>query len=145
MATFTVDTSAINISDRAIQCIPRDLKKAVDAGGAVARIYIAQEARETFNRNYDADHARGTTAAGTTLKRAAKRADGYAAYVTFNGTRADGWCGTVRRVAEVAFVNEYGAPGKRPGGHPARPFIQKAIDKHESEIVEAIENALPDL
>ena len=142
MAVMSFEASGLLTFEKMLASSSKDIRKACNAGGEVARQKIAEQSRSDFTRGY----SRGTTASNTKLKKAAKQGDGYAAYVTFNGTRNDGWCGTVRRNAEVAFINEFGAPKKKPpaqGGHPARPFIQHALDKYEDQILDAIEKALP--
>lgn len=50
-------------------------------------------------------------------------------YIKPNGTRKDG---NKRRIAEVAFINEYGKSGQ-----PARPFISTANEKSGDAAVEA--------
>lgn len=55
--------------------------------------------------------------------------DGKAIYVYPKGTRRDG---SVRRAAEVAFVNEFGKDGQ-----PGRPFIKTANEKKAEEAVGA--------
>jgi len=51
--------------------------------------------------------------------------------ITFEGTRNDG--NSVRRTAEVAFVNEFGVPGKHM---KARRFISRANEEHADECAE---------
>lgn len=51
---------------------------------------------------------------------------GKAVYVTFNGTQHG------NRVAEIAFVNEYGKQGQ-----PARPFIREANERNADKAVDA--------
>lgn len=62
--------------------------------------------------------------------------------ITFEGTISFGHWGKPVRAAEVAFINEYGAPGRR---FPARPFMLKScveldidgfIDKYLDDLVE---------
>ena len=62
--------------------------------------------------------------------------------ITFKGTISHGHWGKPVRAAEVAFINEYGAPGRR---FPARPFMLKScveldidgfIDKYLDDLVE---------
>lgn len=55
--------------------------------------------------------------------------DGKAVYVYPQGSRSDG---SRRRVAEVAFVNEFGKEGQ-----PGRPFIKTANEKKGDEAVKA--------
>ena len=86
----------------------------------------AAEARAMLSGPYST----GTTAGGVTFDRKlTKTADGKAVYVAIKGTRSDG---NRRRVAEVAFVNEFGK--KR---QPARPFIRVANERAADGAVEA--------
>ncbi len=73
----------------------------------------------------------GTTAQSITYdKKLRQTKDGEPAiYVYPRGTRRDG---NPRRVAEVAFVNEFGKAGQ-----PGRPFINTANEKKADSAVEA--------
>ena len=62
-------------------------------------------------------------------KKLKKTSDGRAIYVYPKGSRSDG---NKRRVAEVAFINEFGKEGQA-----ARPFIKTANEKKGAEAVEA--------
>lgn len=55
--------------------------------------------------------------------------DGGKSFLTFTGSRKRG--NTVTRNAEIAYVNEYGAPKR---GIDARPFILTAMTKDEDAI-----------
>lgn len=52
--------------------------------------------------------------------------------ITFSGSRKRG--GTTTRNAEIAFVNEFGAPKKKL---PAKQWIRSALEKSESRTTEA--------
>lgn len=141
VAQFGFHDGLSSLFDLMESSFARDVCSALNQGADIAKVYIGAQTRSTFNRGY----ARGTTQANMAVSRARKRGDGYAAYVTFNGTRNDGWKGTVRRNAEVAFVNEYGAAHKKYGGsHPARPYVQQALDKCEDKVVNKIREVLID-
>ncbi len=72
----------------------------------------------------------GKTAESITFDKKLKTtADGKAIYVYPKGTRSDG---NKRRVAEVAFINEFGKDGQ-----PGRPFIRTANERKGDEAVEA--------
>lgn len=72
----------------------------------------------------------GKTAESITFDKKLKTTkDGKAIYVYPKGSRSDG---SRRRVAEVAFINEF---GKR--GQPARPFINTATEKSADAATEA--------
>ena len=73
---------------------------------------------------------KGVTARSITFDKKLKvTKDGKAIYVYPKGSRSDG---SRRRVAEVAFVNEFGNEG-----HPARPFINTANARKGDEAVKA--------
>lgn len=75
-------------------------------------------------------HDTGTTAQSITYgKKLKETKDGKAIYVYPKGTRRDG---NSRRVAEVAFVNEFGKEGQ-----PGRPFINTANEKKADAAVDA--------
>lgn len=72
----------------------------------------------------------GKTAESITFdKKLKETSDGKAVYVYLKGSRSDG---SRRRVAEVAFINEF---GKR--GQPARPFIKTATEKSADAATDA--------
>lgn len=72
----------------------------------------------------------GTTAQSITYDKKLKETkDGKAIYVYPQGTRRDG---NSRRVAEVAFVNEFGKAGQ-----PGRPFINTANEKKADSAADA--------
>ena len=62
-------------------------------------------------------------------KKLKETSDGKCIYVYPKGSRSDG---NKRRVAEVAFINEFGKEGQA-----ARPFIKTANEKKGAEAVEA--------
>lgn len=73
---------------------------------------------------------KGITARSITFDKKLKETkDGKAIYVYPQGSRSDG---SRRRVAEVAFVNEFGKEGQ-----PARPFIGTANARKGDEAVQA--------
>ena len=75
---------------------------------------------------------KGITAGSITFDKKLKATkDGKAIYVYPQGSRSDG---SRRRVAEVAFINEFGKKGQ-----PARPFIGTANARKGDEAVQAAE------
>ena len=68
----------------------------------------------------------GDVAKGASLGKPKKTFDGKCVYVSFKGT-AHG-----NRVAEIAFINEFGKKNQ-----PPRPFISTANEKHAEAAVEA--------
>lgn len=75
-------------------------------------------------------YSTGTTAGSVTFDRKLKKSGSEKAiYIYPKGTRSDG---NRRRVAEVAFINEFGKKGQ-----PARPFIQAANERSADSAAEA--------
>lgn len=112
---------------KAIGSIPLTVtKRAVSAMGAVAASSIKTEGeamgvRDPESGEHILDHI--------SVSKPIKRDDGVKAFVTFTGTRQRG--NTKTRNAEIAYINEYGAPRR---GIPARPFISTGMARHEDEI-----------
>ncbi len=69
---------------------------------------------------------RGGVAAGIALGKFKRNAGNATMYVTFEGSQHD------NRVAEIAFINEFGKHGQ-----PPRQFIRVANEKNASEAVDA--------
>lgn len=69
---------------------------------------------------------KGAVAGAVTKNRPVATADGRKMYLTFKGTQHG------NRIAEIAFVNEYGKKNQ-----PARPFIKTALETHADEAVDA--------
>ena len=65
--------------------------------------------------------------------------DGGKAFITFTGSRTRG--STATRNAEIAYINEYGAPHR---GIRARPFILAGMTKNESAIAAPAETVIGD-
>ena len=85
---------------------------------------ISKEQKTAFSSAYSKGYSKGITARSVSYsKKLKKTSDGRAIYVYPKGTRNDG---NKRRVAEVAFINEYGA-AKR--GIPKRLTIRAANEK----------------
>ena len=59
--------------------------------------------------------------------------------ITFEGTQHPGWGKNPVRNNEVAFVNEYGAPGRSMN---ARPFMLKSCVELRSDEIEALEKLI---
>lgn len=73
----------------------------------------------------------GETERSITIKKAKRAGSSMSSRITFDGTRTDG-----KRAAEIAFINEYGVPGKEI---KARYFIRKAIDDKGDEALDKAE------
>lgn len=69
---------------------------------------------------------KGAVAAGITKNKPVAASDGRKLYLTFNGTQHG------NRIAEIAFVNEYGKKNQ-----PPRPFIKTALETHATEATDA--------
>ncbi|MEG0913704.1 MAG: hypothetical protein RSG53_08865 [Oscillospiraceae bacterium] len=69
---------------------------------------------------------KGAIAAAVTKNRPVATSDGRKMYLTFNGSQHG------NRIAEIAFVNEYGKKSQQD-----RPFIKTALETHADEAVEA--------
>ncbi len=78
----------------------------------------------------------GATERSIKIKKAKRIGKSMSARITFDGTRPDG-----KRAAEIAFINEYGVPGK---GIRGRMFIQKAIDSKGDEALDKAEKIFRD-
>ncbi len=92
------------------------------SGGEVIRKAESQTAAEMLQGPY----YKGAVAASVTLGKPRKLKNGRCVYVTFNGTQHG------NRVAEIAFVNEFGKKSQ-----PARPFIKTAVESKAEEAEEA--------
>lgn len=94
---------------------------------AEAEVIAAAQAAEAKSMGvYDT----GKTAQSITYdKKLKETSDGKCIYVYPKGSRSDG---NKRRVAEVAFINEFGKEGQ-----PARPFIKTANEKSADAAVDA--------
>ena len=124
MASFSssgIDRYALDLEELA--ALPGSvLDEMVLAEGEIIRKGQAHEAEAMLQGPYYA----GDVAKGARVGKPKKTRDGRAVYVTFNGT-AHGV-----RVAEIAFVNEFGKKNQ-----PARPFIATANEKNAEAAVEA--------
>lgn len=124
MAIFTtsgIDRYALSLEE--LENIPGSvIEEMVVAEGEVIRKGQAEEAAAMLQGPYYA----GDVAAGTTVGKAKKTDDGKCVYVTFDGIKHG------NRVAEIAFINEFGKKNQ-----PPRPFISTANEKHADEAVEA--------
>lgn len=93
---------------------------------------VAAEQKAALSTAYHGKYTKGITARSVKYSKKLKETkDGKAIYVYPQGTRTDG---NKRRVAEVAFINEYGA-SKR--GIPRRLTIRTANEKAAPAAAEA--------
>ena len=120
-STSGIDRYALSLDE--LWHIPKSvIEEMVLAEGAVIRKGQAEEAAAMLQGPYYA----GDVAKGASLGKPKKTADGKCVYVSFKGT-AHG-----NRVAEIAFINEFGKKNQ-----PPRPFISTANEKHAEAAVEA--------
>lgn len=92
--------------------------------------------RKEIERRWSGPDSLGISAESVKKGEVKKSRDGYSIYIYPQGSRKRG--GTSTRNAEIAFINEYGAPGRHI---TARPAIGTANKKKEKEAVEAGERA----
>lgn len=90
--------------------------------------------QEEIRRQWNGPHSLGISAKSIKKGKTKKEKDGRSISVYPQGARKRG--GRTTRNAEIAFINEYGAPGRHIA---ARPAIDTANKKKESEAVEAAE------
>ena len=98
---------------------------------AEADVVIPAQRSEIENR-WSGPYSIGISANSVKKGDVKKLPDGGAIYIYPQGTRERG--GKSVRNAEIAFINEYGAPGR---GIAARPAISTATAKSEDRAVEA--------
>ena len=98
---------------------------------AEAEVITAAQ-REEIEKQWRGPHSLGISAKSIKKGKVKKDKDGRSVSVYPQGTRKRR--GRTTRNAEIAFINEYGAPGR---GITARPAIDAANKKKESEAVDA--------
>ena len=98
---------------------------------AEAEVITAAQ-REEIEKQWRGPHSLGISAKSIKKGKVKKDKDGRSVSVYPQGTRKRR--GRSTRNAEIAFINEYGAPGR---GITARPAIDAANKKKESEAVDA--------
>jgi hypothetical protein len=147
MATMTVngiDEFRLAISD--ISSLPDGvLDDMINAQANIVKPAIVASARTVLKESYinsksgkpggGGKYSKGVVAGSVTQTKPKRTSDGKRAYLTFNGMRGKS------RVAEIAFINEYGANRR---GIPARPFMRSAIAASEDKAVEAGAKVLDD-
>lgn len=99
--------------------------------GAEADV-IVQAQREEIGRQWKGPYSEGISAGAVKKGKVKEGQAGRSITVSPQGSRKRG--GKSVRNAEIAFINEYGAPGR---GIAARPAIAAANAKAEEEAVEA--------
>lgn len=98
---------------------------------AEAEVVVAEQ-KAALSTAYHGKYTKGITARSVKYSKKLKKSkDGKAIYVYPQGTRTDG---NKRRVAEVAFINEYGTKKR---GIPRRLTIRTANAKAEQAAAEA--------
>lgn len=97
---------------------------------------IADAQQSEIQRQWRGPYSLGISARAIKKGKVKKNRDGRSLSIYPQGTRKRG--GKSTRNAEIAFINEYGAPGR---GIAARPAIGTATAKNEQAAVEAGERA----
>ena len=122
---------------RAIESIPWKItKEAVDAMGAAAAEKVRETGLAMGVRDPESSvHILDNVGHSKPLQ----TEDGGKSFITIKGSRMRGNKKT--RNAEIAFVNEFGAPKR---GIRARPFILRAMTVHEEEIAAPAEEIIGD-
>lgn len=90
--------------------------------------------REEIERRWNGPYSEGISAKCVKKGKVKKNRDGRSLSIYPQGTRRRGKSKKSTRNAEIAFINEYGAPWR---GIEARPAIGTANAKKEQEAVEA--------
>jgi 1-acyl-sn-glycerol-3-phosphate acyltransferase len=93
---------------------------------------IVQAQRAEIEKQWSGPHSLGISSKSVKKGKAKKERDGRSISVYPKGTRKRG--GQTTRNAEIAFINECGAPGRHIA---ARPAIDAANKKKEKEAVDA--------
>lgn len=88
--------------------------------------------REEIEKRWSGPHSLGISSKSVKKGKVKKTSDGRSLSIYPQGTRKRG--GRATRNAEIAFINEYGAPGRHIA---ARPAIDTANKKKEKEAVDA--------
>lgn len=125
MASFSVNgIDGLSLSLQEIAALDQETKKEIlEAGAAVV---MAEQVR--IGEAYGV-HRTGVTLSSIALTRKRYRSSNPSADITYTGENADG-----NRNAEVAFINNYGAPKR---GIEARPFITDANENSADKATEA--------
>lgn len=124
-----------NLSTSGLEELFDDLESVIELPDEVALEMLTAEAEVIAEAQAAEAVAMGVFRTGTTArsithgKKLLTKDGERCLYVYPNGTRKDG---NNRRIAEVAYVNEYGKEGQ-----PARPFIKTANEKAADAAVDA--------
>lgn len=132
MARLSVSGAAeLQLSHEQLAALPDSLLD----GMLDAEADVVERAQKAKGRAYGV-HRTGVTLASITRGKKRKTKDGRAVDVAPQGTNVRG-----TRNAEVAFLNEYGVPGKNIA---PRPFIRDANEECADEAVAAAEKVYDD-
>lgn len=107
------------------------LPEVIDAMCEAEAEIIKKAQSETARSMLQGPYYKGGVAAGARSGQKKRFANGTSMYVTFGGTQHG------NRIAEIAFINEYGKKGQ-----PARQFIRTANEKYADKAVEAARKIL---
>lgn len=134
MARMEVDGADALIEDLS-QLAQMPCEVTDDILNAMADVIVPAQRKE-IERRWSGPHSMGISAKAIKKTGTKKELDGSSISVSPQGTRKRG----KKRIrnAEIAFINEYGAPGR---GIAARPAIGLSIEKAKEEIFAAGEKA----
>lgn len=137
MASFRVEgLGDLMMSFEELSLMPEHVPMGMlDAGAAVLEKAQKEKARTMLAGPYN----RGYVMSGLKRQKPKKNKDGYVQHITFEGTVTDEYHKKPTRIAEIAFINEFGKTNQ-----PARPFIQTANEEHADEAEAAEAKVLDD-
>lgn len=93
---------------------------------------LVEAQRKTARSMLTGPYSKGIVAKNVIKGKVKKAKDGKVLHITFEGSVTDKAHKKGTRVAEIAFINEFGKENQ-----PARPFIQTANEQFADEAVEA--------
>lgn len=126
-----IDIKGLDQVDLALEdLLNAPLEEMIEAGSKE----VVEEQKRQAKSMLAGEYYKGDVAAGVYAKKPKRRKDGVSQDITFKGTVRDERHKKGTRVAEIAFVNEYGT-----GKQTARPFIRTANAIAEERAVKAEE------
>lgn len=93
---------------------------------------VVRAQKEKARSMLSGPYSKGIVSSGITKKKARLRADGVYQMITVDGTVLDQHHKNSTRIAEIAFINEFGKTNQ-----PARPFMRTANEESADEAVNA--------
>lgn len=130
MASFRVDGLDELLRDfSAIAELPDTV--AEDMLNAEADVLVEAQ-KATAGSMLAGPYSKGITAYGLTKGKVQMSSGGKVLHITFKGTITDAHHKKPTRIAEIAFINEFGKEGQ-----PSRPFIKTANEEKGEQAVQA--------